>query len=121
VRAAVPCPASGENPLGNHILLAEEPAWPEFVDVVAAFVGAAPARRARDVTAAALTSRELQVPRLVADGSSNDEIGTQLALSTRTVERNLSNIYVKLSLSGKSARAAAAARLPELERPRRER
>ncbi|MHB8400344.1 MAG: alpha/beta fold hydrolase [Candidatus Limnocylindrales bacterium] len=104
----------------NHILLAEEPAWSEFVDEVAAFVGTVPAR-VRDGPAAALTSRELQVLRLVADGCSNDEIGTQLALSTRTVERHLSNIYVKLSLSGKSARAAAAARLPELERPRRER
>lgn len=105
----------------NHILLADEPAWPEFVDEVVAFVGTAPARRVGDGPIAPLTTRELQVLRLVADGSSNDEIGTQLALSTRTVERHLSNIYVKLSLSGKSARAAAAARLPELERIRRER
>jgi len=31
-------------------------------------------------------------------------------LSVRTVERHLSNIYAKLRLSGKAARAAAAAR-----------
>jgi len=36
-------------------------------------------------------------------------------MSTRTVERRLSNIYVKLAITGKSARAAAAARRSELE------
>ena len=46
---------------------------------------------------------------LVADGRSNDEIATSLYLSTRTIERHLSNIYAKLRISGKAARAAAAA------------
>ena len=54
--------------------------------------------------------------RLVAQGCGNEEIGARLSLSTRTVERHLSNIYARLELTGKSARAAAAARLPELER-----
>lgn len=47
---------------------------------------------------------------------SNDECSSRLSMSTRTVERHLSNVYAKLSLTGKSARAAAAARLTELER-----
>ncbi|GAA3744850.1 hypothetical protein GCM10022239_20480 [Leifsonia bigeumensis] len=95
----------------NHILLADEPAWPEFLGEVTDFAGgAAPKQPAPE-----LTSRELEVLRLVAQGYSNEGVGSLLSLSTRTVERHLSNLYAKLSLVGKSARAAAAARLPELE------
>lgn len=96
----------------NHILLADEPAWPDFLAEVMAFVGVAGPGGAR----AELTIREVEVLRLVAQGSSNEEIASRLSLSTRTVERHLSNIYSRLELTGKSARAAAAARLPELER-----
>lgn len=96
----------------NHILLADEPAWPRFLDEVTTFVGGV--RRRGDTTD--LTTREVEVLRLVAHGCSNEEIASQLSLSRRTVERHLSNVYSRLDLTGKSARAAAAARLPELER-----
>ena len=51
---------------------------------------------------------EREVLELVAAGLSNEQIADRLFLSTRTVERHLSNVYAKLRLSGKSARAAAA-------------
>lgn len=56
-----------------------------------------------------LTPREREVLSLVARGKSNREIAEALVLSTRTVEQHLSHVYFTLGLSGKSARAAAAA------------
>jgi DNA-binding NarL/FixJ family response regulator len=57
-----------------------------------------------------LSRRELEVLERVAEGRTNDEIASSLYLSNRTIERHLSNIYAKLRLSGKAARAGAAAR-----------
>ncbi|MGH2381430.1 MAG: helix-turn-helix transcriptional regulator [Candidatus Limnocylindria bacterium] len=56
-----------------------------------------------------LTDREVEVLGCVAEGLSNELIATRLAISMRTVERHLSNIYEKLGVSGKAARAAATA------------
>ena len=93
----------------NHALLSTEPAWQVFITELRAFLGtAAPA----PVTPREpLSGRELEVLELVAAGLANEQIAARLGLSTRTVERHLSNSYVKLDLSGRSARAAAAAYL----------
>jgi ATP/maltotriose-dependent transcriptional regulator MalT len=56
-----------------------------------------------------LTDRERQVLGLVARGLTNDRIAAELAISPRTVERHLSNVYLKLGVEGKAARAAATA------------
>ena len=56
-----------------------------------------------------LTEREVEVLRLIAEGKSNQEIGQELMLSRRTVERHISNIYEKIGASGKVARATATA------------
>ena len=56
-----------------------------------------------------LSPRELEVLELVAAGLTNEAIADSLSLSVRTVERHLSNVYTKLGLGGKAARAAAAA------------
>jgi pimeloyl-ACP methyl ester carboxylesterase/DNA-binding CsgD family transcriptional regulator len=95
----------------NHVLQEGEPAWDAFLSEVRAFLG--DDVRGRTVTGdlSELSKREHEVLNLVAAGMSNEEIGERLFLSTRTVERHLSNVYAKLRLSGKSARAAAAARL----------
>src|SRR6202000_3341147 len=64
-----------------------------------------------------LSIREREVMRLVAEGLSNEEIAERLVLSIRTVERPLSNVYVKLRVSGKSARTAGAGRFARLAEP----
>jgi DNA-binding CsgD family transcriptional regulator len=56
-----------------------------------------------------LTPREVDVVRLIAAGRSNREIAELLVLSERTVERHIANIYEKLGVAGRSARAAAVA------------
>ena len=46
---------------------------------------------------------------LVSQGLTNEAIADRLCVSGRTVERHLTNVYVKLGVSGKAGRAAAAA------------
>lgn len=101
----------------NHILLADEPAWRAFLVEVHAFLGTAPPSAATPLTE--LSGRELEVLELVASGLTNEAIAERLFLSVRTVERHLSNVYVKLRVSGKAGRAAAAARYSEGLRARR--
>ncbi len=98
----------------NHILLADEPAWPVFVAEVRDFLLAdrKPAPTSTKLPLAqVLSSRELEVLTLAADGRDNDRIARELSLSVRTVERHLQNIYAKLDVQGKAARTAAVARL----------
>jgi DNA-binding NarL/FixJ family response regulator len=57
--------------------------------------------------AGALTEREREVLRMMADGGSNREIAEALGLSPKTVNRHAENIFDKL---GVSLRAAAVAR-----------
>ena len=97
----------------NHILLEDEPAWPAFLAEVLAFVTDGAPATAPGPSDWKLSAREQQILALVAQGKSNEEIATTLVLSVRTVERHLSNIYVKLRVSGRAARAAAAARYVE--------
>jgi DNA-binding NarL/FixJ family response regulator len=55
-----------------------------------------------------LTSREIEVLRLVAAGNSNGEIAQLLVLSDKTVARHLSNIFGKIDVSSRTAAAAYA-------------
>jgi pimeloyl-ACP methyl ester carboxylesterase/DNA-binding CsgD family transcriptional regulator len=94
----------------NHVMLSDELAWAEFLAEVNTFTGTPEPRPASPDDLPALSNRELDVLSLVALGLDNDEIASRLYISVRTVERHMSNIYVKLGVSGKAARAAAAAR-----------
>lgn len=88
----------------------------------AAALGAAPlakmladfGRRARFTTAGArsvLTSREVEVLKLVAEGLQNREIGERLFIAQKTVSVHVSNILAKLDVSTRTHAAAEARRL----------
>ncbi len=57
-----------------------------------------------------LTTREVEVLRLVAAGRTNREIAAELVLSLRTVARHITNIYRKIGARGKADATAYAIR-----------
>ena len=65
-------------------------------------------RPAPVVAACGLTAREVEVLRLVAAGKTNRSIAGDLFLSEKTVARHVANIFVKLSVSTRSAATAYA-------------
>ncbi|WP_309238310.1 response regulator transcription factor [Actinoplanes aureus] len=69
-------------------------------------LGATPAVRRAEPHG--LTSRELEVIRLLAQGGTNREIAGQLRLSEKTVARHVSNIFGKLGVGSRTAVAAYA-------------
>ncbi|MCW2132373.1 LuxR family transcriptional regulator [Arthrobacter sp. VKM Ac-2550] len=65
-------------------------------------------RRSTARTAGGLSTREVEVLRLVATGATNREIANTLVISEKTVSRHISNILTKLGLSSRTAAAAFA-------------
>ena len=61
-------------------------------------------------TADGLTRREVEVLRLVAAGRSNRAIAAELALSVRTVERHITNLYGKIDAANRADATAYAFR-----------
>lgn len=59
----------------------------------------------------ALTTRQLEVVRLVAEGHSDREIAALLTLSEHTVHRHVANIYARLGCSSRAAAVTHANRL----------
>jgi ATP/maltotriose-dependent transcriptional regulator MalT len=65
---------------------------------------------ARAASPGGLTRRELEVLKLVATGSTNRQIAADLALSEKTVDRHVSNIFAKLDVPSRAAATAYAFR-----------
>lgn len=59
---------------------------------------------------AALSERELEVVRLVAEGLSNKEISSRLSLSDKTVKNHISHILAKMNLTARTQVAVYAIR-----------
>ena len=65
-------------------------------------------RRAPGAHPTPLTSREIDVVRLVAEGKTNRTIAGELYVSEKTVDRHLSNVFTKLGISSRAAATAYA-------------
>ena len=74
------------------------------------FSGAQPSSAAASARTSGLTSREIEVLRLVAEGLNNQVIAERLFLSEHTIHRHVANIFTKLSVSSRAAAVAQAAR-----------
>jgi DNA-binding CsgD family transcriptional regulator len=59
---------------------------------------------------ASLTPAELDVVRLVSEGLANNDIGTRLFVSPRTVQTHLTHVYTKLGLTSRVQLVQEAAR-----------
>lgn len=57
---------------------------------------------------ALMTEREMQVLRLVVEGMTNREIGYELGISQKTVEKHLESVYSKLEVSSRVEAAVLA-------------
>ncbi len=89
--------------LARRARLADRPA-----PGVAAGRGAQPGGAAARDPLAGLTSREVEVLRLLAAGMSNKEIGAELFIATKTASVHVSNILAKLGAASRTEAAAIA-------------
>jgi DNA-binding CsgD family transcriptional regulator len=108
----------GFAPAGDPVVIdgaPQQPVWLDFgpgsVDGwLAGLVGAeTTAQPVPGGSVVGLSSRELEVLRLVADGRSNREIGELLFISEKTAGRHVSNIFAKLDVHSRAQAARIAA------------
>ena len=99
----------------NHILMADEPAWQQFLAEVRDFLEANKPQASPFVD---LTSRELEVLELIARGLDNAEIAERLVISPATVRNHITSIFSKLQVANR-AQAIVLARDAGLGIPHR--
>lgn len=87
----------------------------ELLNAVRRAAGGGLAFGVRPGNGVALSGREREVVRLVVDGASNDEIGTRLGISSRTVESHLRRLFERLGVASRTELAARALREGWLE------
>jgi ATP/maltotriose-dependent transcriptional regulator MalT len=91
----------------------DQDAWFAEADLVVAAAAevSGPAPRFPAGAPAGLTSRELEILRLVADGCSDREIADALFIGTGTVRTHLANAFGKLDVKSRTAAVAVSRRL----------
>ena len=82
----------------NHLLLGDEPAWRVWLDAVRPFL----AEGSRPALLEGLSSRQVQVLELVAQGLDNAQIAARLALSEKTVRNQVSALLARLQVESRA-------------------
>jgi pimeloyl-ACP methyl ester carboxylesterase len=72
--------------------------------------GAAAPARQKVIALKGLSPRQLQVLQLVTEGKTNREIALELVLSERTVQRHISDLYLKLDVRNRAEAVGLASR-----------
>jgi non-specific serine/threonine protein kinase len=101
----------GDSAFDEEVRAGARVRWPEAVDAVLPVLLAASDGRSAPARAQALTPRELDVLRLLAEGLSNKEIATRLGVSQKTAMHHSMAIYRKLEVRGRSEATAVAMKL----------
>jgi pimeloyl-ACP methyl ester carboxylesterase/DNA-binding CsgD family transcriptional regulator len=86
---------------GNHLLLADEPGWKQWIDAVCAFLPGEAASLG-EPGFAALTERQRQLLELIAQGRDNAQIAAALQLSEKTVRNHITGIFAKLAVESRA-------------------
>jgi DNA-binding NarL/FixJ family response regulator len=79
----------------------EIPSWETFQEIVQEQSGAREPAPHVDDSIKALTKREMEILRLVAEGLTNEEIGKKIFISEKTVKTHLTNIFDKLKVNNR--------------------
>ena len=79
----------------------EVPSWETFQEIVQDQSGPREAAPQVDESIKALTKREMEILRLVAEGLTNEEIGKKIFISEKTVKTHLTNIFDKLKVNNR--------------------
>lgn len=82
----------------NHVLLPDEPAWPQFLAAVREFLGTAVPAGATSAPLPQLSPRERAVLDAIARGLSNDDVAARLGISGKTVGNHITRIFRKLGV-----------------------
>jgi RNA polymerase sigma factor (sigma-70 family) len=86
---------------GNSWIDKEIPSWETFEEIVRGQSESHEATPRMDESIKALTKREMEILKLVAEGLTNEEIGKKIFISEKTVKTHLTNIFDKLKVNNR--------------------
>jgi RNA polymerase sigma factor (sigma-70 family) len=86
---------------GHSWIDKEIPSAETFDEIVQAQPSTSQQAPQMDESLKALTKREMEILRLVAEGLTNEEIGKKIFISEKTVKTHLTNIFDKLKVNNR--------------------